>query len=109
MLMSHSDFEEIAEREVKEAEALPALKKPRMYKVILLNDDYTPMDFVVKVLMQFFHVGNTIAVHLMLRIHFTGRAVCGIFTRDIAETKVVLVNDYANINEYPLKCVMEPE
>lgn len=107
--MSRWDLEEITERKEKETEALPSLKKPKMYKVILLNDDYTPMDFVVKVLKKFFYLGNSVAVQVMLRIHVTGQAVCGIFTKDIAETKVVLVNEYSNMHEHPLRCVMEPE
>lgn len=107
--MSRWDLEEITEQKELTDVAEPALQEPRKYKVILLNDDYTPMDFVVKVLKKFFHLENSIAVQLMLKVHYTGKAVCGVFTRDIAETKVVLVNDYARQNEYPLKCIMEPE
>lgn len=107
--MSREELEEITERKAVTEKSKPALKKPRKYKVILLNDDYTPMDFVVKVLEQFFYYDNKVAIQLMLKVHFTGSAVCGIFTRDIAETKVVLVNDYAIKHEHPLKCIMQPD
>lgn len=92
-----------------EAEALPALKEPKKYKVLLLNDDYTPMDFVVDVLKRFFRLNEEVATQIMLQVHVIGKAVCGVFTRDIAETKVAQVNDYARMNEHPLLCVMEPE
>ncbi|MCP0912925.1 MULTISPECIES: ATP-dependent Clp protease adapter ClpS [Legionella] len=107
--MSGWNLGEIVERKVAEAKALPALKQPRKYKVILLNDDYTPMDFVVDVLKRFFHLNEELAVQIMLQVHLQGRGVCGVFTRDIAETKVVLVNDYARQNDHPLLCSMEPE
>ncbi|OGV44399.1 MAG: ATP-dependent Clp protease adapter ClpS [Legionellales bacterium RIFCSPHIGHO2_12_FULL_42_9] len=85
------------------------LKPPKKYKVILLNDDYTPMEFVVVVLMRFFHLSGEAATEVMLQVHFQGKGVCGVFTRDVAETKVMLVNDYARSNEHPLLCIMEPE
>ena len=107
--MSEWHLEEIAEHKTAESDVLPAVKKPRKYKVILLNDDYTPMEFVVSILKRFFYLREEIAVQIMLQVHFQGRAICGIFTRDIAETKVVLVNDYARSHEYPLLCSMEPE
>jgi len=100
---------DVVERKIAESEVLPALKEPKKYKVVLLNDDYTPMDFVVDVLKQFFHFNEEIAVSVMLQVHLQGRGVCGIFTRDIAETKVQLVNDYARNNQHPLLCSMEPE
>lgn len=100
---------EIVEHKTAESKAAPALKAPRKYKVILLNDDYTPMDFVVEVLRRFFHFNEETAVQVMLQVHFQGRGVCGRFTRDIAETKVALVNDYARKNEHPLLCSMEPD
>ncbi|KTD82806.1 ATP-dependent Clp protease adapter ClpS [Legionella waltersii] len=86
-----------------------AVKVPRRYKVVLLNDDYTPMDFVVEVLKQFFHLNEEMAIQVMLQVHFQGKGVCGIFTRDIAETKVAQVNAYARMNEHPLLSSMEPE
>lgn len=107
--MSNWSLEEIVERRTAESEVLPALKKPKKYKVILLNDDYTPMEFVVDVLKQFFHFNEELATQVMLQVHISGKGVCGVFTRDIAETKVALVNDYARSNQHPLLCTMEPE
>ncbi|WP_035918637.1 ATP-dependent Clp protease adapter ClpS [Legionella fairfieldensis] len=107
--MSTWSLEEIIERKVAESKALPALKEPKKYKVILLNDDYTPMEFVVDVLKRFFHLNEELATQVMLQVHIVGKGVCGVFTRDIAETKVALVNDYARSNQHPLLCTMEPE
>lgn len=87
--------------------ALPKTKQPSLYKVCLLNDDYTPMDFVVEVLEMYFNMDRGRAVQLMLEVHNKGKAICGVFTRDIAETKVAQVNDYARQNQYPLLCTME--
>ena len=84
------------------------LQPPKKYKVIFYNDDFTPMDFVVEVLKRFFQLNEELAVQVMLQVHMQGRAVCGIYTRDIAETKVLLVNDYARLNQHPLLCSMEP-
>ena len=88
-------------------EARPKLKKPPMYKVMLLNDDYTPMEFVVQVLEKFFAMNREKATRIMLHVHTRGLAVCGVFTKDIAETKVTLVNDYSRSNQHPLMCTME--
>ncbi|MEW7976803.1 MAG: ATP-dependent Clp protease adapter ClpS [Candidatus Sedimenticola endophacoides] len=88
-------------------EARPKLKRPPMYKVILLNDDYTPMEFVVEVLESFFAMDRAKATRVMLHVHTRGVGVCGLFTREIAETKVVQVNDYARSNQHPLLCSME--
>lgn len=88
-------------------EAKPRLKPPQLYKVVLLNDDYTPMDFVVEVLEMFFNLNRKKATRIMLQVHIEGRGVCGTFTRDIAETKVSQVIDYARENQHPLACVME--
>ena len=107
--MSGQFLTEIVEKKKAETKAKPAIKEPRKYKVVLLNDDYTPMEFVVEILKYFFHLQEAVATQVMLQVHFQGRGVCGVFTRDIAETKVVLVNDYARINEHPLLCSMEPE
>ncbi len=85
----------------------PRLKQPPMYKVILLNDDYTPMEFVVRVLEQFFNMNREKATQIMLQVHTRGRGVCGVFTRDVAETKVSQVNDYAREHGHPLQCTME--
>ncbi len=88
-------------------EAKPQLKKPAMYQVILLNDDFTPMDFVVNVLEHFFGLGHERATQVMFQIHNNGKGICGVFTYDVAETKVALVSDYARAHEYPLLCDME--
>lgn len=87
---------------VIEAPVKPKLKEPPMYKVILLNDDYTPMEFVVEVLQIFFGMNREKATQVMLAVHTTGRATCGIFTRDVAETKSAQVNQYAQDNQHPL-------
>ena len=78
-----------------------------MYKVVLLNDDFTPMDFVVIVLERFVYMGREQATQVMLKIHTEGRGICGTFTRDVAATKVSQVRDYARTHEHPLQCVME--
>jgi len=88
-------------------EAKPKLKKPPMYKVLLLNDDYTPMEFVVYVLEAFFSMGPEKATQIMLHVHTRGVGVCGVFTRDIAETKVSQVNDFSRNHQHPLMCTME--
>lgn len=78
-----------------------------MYRVIMLNDDYTPMDFVVEVLMKFFNMSEEKATQVMLTVHMQGKAVCGVYTRDIAETKMAQVNQYASDCEHPLLCEIE--
>ena len=88
-------------------EAKPKLKRPPLYKVMLLNDDYTPMEFVVQVLESFFQLDREKATRIMLHVHTRGVGVCGVFTREIAETKVVQVNDYSRANQHPLLCTME--
>jgi len=88
-------------------EQKPELKKPSMYKVILLNDDYTPMDFVIEVLERFFRMQREQATKVMMHVHTRGMGICGVFTRDIAETKVALVNDYSRSNQHPLLCTFE--
>jgi len=88
-------------------EAKPKTKKPPMYKVVLLNDDYTPMEFVVHILENFFKMNREKATQVMLHVHTRGKGVCGIFTRDVAETKVAQVNDYSRLNNHPLLCAME--
>lgn len=74
---------------------------------MLLNDDYTPMDFVVDVLQKFFFIDYALAVQIMLDVHQKGKGICGVYTKDIAETKVALVNDFARQHEHPLLCKME--
>ena len=92
---------------VLEAPAKPKLKKPPLFKVVLLNDDYTPMEFVIDVLQVFFGMNREKATQIMLAVHTTGRATCGIFTRDIAETESAQVNQYAQDNEHPLVSIIE--
>lgn len=91
------------------AEPLVKTKRPPMYKVILLNDDYTPMDFVVTVLEQIFRKPHSDALNVMLEVHQKGAGLAGIYTRDVAETKVDQVVEYARINDYPLQCTLEPD
>jgi ATP-dependent Clp protease adaptor protein ClpS len=88
--------------------AKPALKRPAMYRVIMLNDDYTPMEFVVEVLLGFFNKSPEQATHIMLTVHTKGSAVCAIYTRDVAETKAALVNQYARDCQHPLLCEVAP-
>ena len=90
-------------------DAKPDLKKPRLYKVVILNDDYTPMEFVVFVLQSFFAMQEELAVTIMLNIHNNGKGICGVFTREVAEMKVRDVLDCARRHEHPLQCTMEPE
>jgi ATP-dependent Clp protease adaptor protein ClpS len=90
-------------------EVKPKTAKPPMYKVMLLNDDYTPMEFVVHVLERFFQIGHSQAVEIMLTVHKKGLAVVGVFSHEIAETKVAQVMDFARRNQHPLQCTMEKE
>ncbi|MCK4708126.1 MAG: ATP-dependent Clp protease adapter ClpS [Gammaproteobacteria bacterium] len=85
----------------------PKLKKPPLFKVVLLNDDYTPMEFVVHILENIFNHDREQATQIMLHVHKLGKGVCGIFTKDIAETKVIQVNNYARDSKHPLMCEME--
>jgi ATP-dependent Clp protease adaptor protein ClpS len=87
----------------------PKTQRPSMYKVLLLNDDYTPMEFVVHVLERFFGLSNPQAVEIMLTVHRKGVAVVGVFSYEVAETKVTQVMEYARRNEHPLQCTMEKE
>jgi ATP-dependent Clp protease adaptor protein ClpS len=88
-------------------EARPEVKLPPMYRVVLINDDYTPMDFVIEILQTFFRMSHDRATQVMLHVHTRGKGVCGVFTFEIAETKVVQVNEYSRQSEHPLKCSME--
>jgi ATP-dependent Clp protease adaptor protein ClpS len=85
----------------------PKTKKPSNYKVLLLNDDYTPMEFVVLVLQRYFSMDLEDATRVMLQVHQQGVAVCGVFTYEVAETKVTQVMDFARKHQHPLQCVME--
>ena len=93
---NHRGIDTVVER------AKPQLKSPSMYKVILLNDDYTPMEFVIEVLQTFFAMNREKATQIMLVVHTAGRATCGIYTRDIAETKSAQVNQFAQDSQHPL-------
>ena len=83
------------------------VKLPPMYKVLLLNDDYTPMEFVVLVLQKFFGMTRERATQVMLKVHREGMGVCGVYPRDVASTKVRQVADYSRKHQHPLQCVME--
>lgn len=86
----------------------PKLQPPPRWQVLLLNDDYTPMDFVIEVLQRFFAMDVERATRVMLHVHTRGRGLCGIYTREVAETKVAQVNDFSRLNQHPLLCTMEP-
>ena|SRR5690606_32338253 len=88
-------------------ETKAATAEPPMWQVVLLNDDYTPMEFVVLVLQRFFGIEHDRAVQVMLKVHHEGRGVCGVFPYDIANTKVVQVSRFAREQQHPLQCVME--
>ncbi len=87
----------------------PKTKKPALYKVLMLNDDYTPMEFVVHVLERFFQKTREEATRIMLHVHRRGVGVCGVFTYEVAETKVTQVMDLARQNQHPLQCTIEKE
>ena len=84
-------------------------KKPSMYKVLMLNDDYTPMEFVVHVLERFFSKNREEATQIMLHVHRRGVGICGVFTYEVAETKVTQVTEFARRNQHPLRCTLEKE
>lgn len=88
-------------------QAQPKTKRPPLFQVILLNDDYTPMEFVIEVLEQFFAMGRQKATQIMLHVHTRGKGVCGVYSRDVAETKVNQVNQYSRDHQHPLLCAME--
>jgi len=87
----------------------PKAKRPSRYKVLLLNDDYTPMEFVVHILERFFNKPREEAVRIMLHVHRKGVGICGVFTYEVAETKVSQVIEFARRNQHPLQCTMEKE
>ena len=88
-------------------EEKPKLKPPKQYKVIVVNDDFTPMEFVVQVLTMFFAMDHAKATRVMMAVHTKGKGVCGIFSHEIAETKVDQVNEFSRLNQHPLMCIME--
>ena len=83
------------------------VKPPPMFQVVMYNDDYTPMEFVVEVLVRFFVLDLEKATQIMLHVHTRGRGVCGVYTREVAESKVAQVNEYSRLNQHPLLCTME--
>ncbi|MBI1384426.1 MAG: ATP-dependent Clp protease adapter ClpS [Rhizobiales bacterium] len=87
----------------------PKTQRPSRYKVLLLNDDYTPMEFVVYVLERFFHKAHDEAYRIMMHVHQKGVGICGVYTFEVAETKVAQVMDFARQNQHPLQCTMEKE
>ena len=103
--MSENDQEHEGGTVVEEVR--PKLAKPPLYQVVLLNDDYTPMEFVVEVLQVFFKLDREQATRVMLHVHQRGKGVCGVFTREIAETKVAQVTQFARESKHPLLCEME--
>ncbi len=105
--MSGQNPNEERESGLSVQESKPELKRPPMFKVLLLNDDYTPMEFVVLVLETFFRMDREKATQIMLHVHTRGVGVCGVYTRDIAETKVSQVNDFSRSHQHPLMCTME--
>jgi len=100
MAIKHQDSSVLAPERAK-------AKPPRMYKVILLNDDYTTMDFVIEVLQRFFAMNRERAMQIMLKVHNEGSAVCGVYSLDVAETKVTQVSEFAKQHGHPLRCSME--
>lgn len=105
-----SDFPEpIHNDELALETAKPRLKRPPLYRVLLLNDDYTTMEFVVQVLQAIFHHPEERAAQIMLHVHQKGAGICGIYTREIAESKVEQVLQFAQQNKHPLQCTMEPD
>jgi ATP-dependent Clp protease adaptor protein ClpS len=89
--------------------AKPKTKKPAMYKVLMLNDDYTPMEFVVHILERFFGKSRQEATRIMLHVHRRGVGICGVFTYEVAETKVTQVMDFARQHQHPLQCTLEKD
>ncbi len=108
MSNKNNDNEDLTETSVI-AKSRPKLKRPPLYKVLLLNDDFTPMEFVVHVLEKFFSINHEKAVQIMLAVHKKGIAVVGVYSHEIAETKVTQVMDYSRKNQHPLQCTMEKE
>lgn len=107
--MSELDPTKNNDNDLAVQEARPKLQRPPLYKVILLNDDFTPMDFVIEVLMDFFAMTEEKATQVMLQVHTEGIGICGTYSKDVAETKVYLVNEYSRENHHPLLCTMEAD
>ena len=105
--MAQHDDNPLRDDEIAVQESKPRLDRPPLFKVVLLNDDFTPMEFVVEILKGFFSMSDEKATQVMLHVHTRGVGVCGVFTRDVAETKVELVNDYSKTHQHPLLCSFE--
>ena len=99
------DWQQVGDTVVEESR--PKLKKPRMFQVVLLNDDYTPMEFVVAIIQEYFKKDRETATQIMLQVHRDGKGMCGVYPKDIASTKVELVLTHARKAGHPLQCVME--
>ena len=106
--LSNETHEE-AEGDIAVQAAKPELKRPPMYCVVLMNDDYTPMDFVIEILQQYFALNLDQATQVMLTVHYEGKGIAGVYPRGIAETKANQVNNYARSQGYPLLCQIEPK
>ena len=102
-----TDIEQYDGFELAVEEAQPKIKSPPLYRVVLLNDDFTPMEFVVDLLGSIFAMERTRATHVMLEVHTKGKGICGVFNHEIAETKVAQVMTIANQHQHPLLCTME--
>ena len=102
-----TDIEQYDGFELAVEEAQPKIKPPPLYRVVLLNDDFTPMEFVVDILGSVFAMERTRATHVMLEVHTKGKGICGVFNHEIAETKVAQVMTIANQHQHPLLCTME--
>lgn len=103
----HSEDENGHDSGLVVQEARPKVAEPKRYMVILVNDDFTPMEFVVQILTLYFNLSEEQATRVMLNVHTKGKGVCGVFPKDLAETKVVQVNEFARENQHPLLCTME--
>lgn len=105
--MSNQQLDHGYDGDLAVEEEKPKLKPPKQYKVVLVNDDYTPMEFVVHILATFFAMDHAKATRVMMAVHTKGKGICGIFSYEIAETKVDQVNEYSKLNQHPLMCSME--
>jgi ATP-dependent Clp protease adaptor protein ClpS len=106
-MAQNSPPEHELERGVAVETAKPEVVRPPLYQVVILNDDFTPMDFVVEVLQVFFALNREKATQVMLHVHTRGKGVCGVYTRDVAESKVTQVNEFSRVHQHPLLCSME--
>lgn len=105
--LQQSDEDFANDHELITQEAKPKLKKPALYRVVLINDDYTPMEFVIDVLMMFFSMDQEKSTQVMLAVHNEGKGVCGTYSKDVADTKAAQVNQFARDNKHPLLCEVE--